>query len=226
MACELIAWAQMLALDGPGRRWEPRRLRLRLFSAAGRIVRGGRRLRIAVTWPWATQITAAITQLQALAPADQRQPLLRPERKNPTACGTPAHPARQPGHQPRPDAEKTRPATALSQQPRSRKMQAGDASDSMYNQTLALGNYSVHMGHFHCAEAPWHAQRQRLPRHGCLPSTTVARHRLCWLRPVKERVCTVTVENLKAPCLHRVVVGAVVSGALCKTPRQDRAPLP
>jgi hypothetical protein len=60
----------MPALDGPTRAWEPKRLRLRLFSAAGRIVRGGRRLRlrIAATWPWATQITTAITRLQALAP--------------------------------------------------------------------------------------------------------------------------------------------------------------
>jgi len=43
---------------------------LRLFSAAGRIVRGGHglRLRIAATWPWVTQLTAAITRLQALAP--------------------------------------------------------------------------------------------------------------------------------------------------------------
>jgi hypothetical protein len=70
MACELLAWMQMLALDGKARRWEPKRLRLRLFSAAGRLVRGGRRLRlrIAATWPWATQITAAITRLQALPP--------------------------------------------------------------------------------------------------------------------------------------------------------------
>jgi hypothetical protein len=70
MACELLAWMQMLALDGAARRWEPKRLRLRLFSAAARLVRGGRRLRlrIAATWPWATQITAALTRLQALAP--------------------------------------------------------------------------------------------------------------------------------------------------------------
>jgi Transposase DDE domain group 1 len=70
MACDLLAWMQMLALDGPARRWEPKRLRLRLFSAAARLVRGGRRLRlrIAATWPWATQITAAITRLQDLAP--------------------------------------------------------------------------------------------------------------------------------------------------------------
>jgi Transposase DDE domain group 1 len=61
---------QMLALDGPARRWEPKRLRLRLFSAAGRIVRGGLRLRLrlAMTWPWAPKITAAITRLQTLAP--------------------------------------------------------------------------------------------------------------------------------------------------------------
>jgi hypothetical protein len=70
MACELTAWMQLLALDAPARAWEPKRLRLRLFSAAGRIVRGGRRLRLrlAATWPWATQITAAITRLHALAP--------------------------------------------------------------------------------------------------------------------------------------------------------------
>jgi hypothetical protein len=70
LACELLAWTQMLALAGPARRWEPKRLRLRLFSIAGRLVRGGRRLRLrlAATWPWATQITTAITRLQALAP--------------------------------------------------------------------------------------------------------------------------------------------------------------
>ena len=70
MACELTAWMAMLALDGPARAWEPKRLRLRLFTAAGRIVRGGRqlRLRLAATWPWATQITIAISRLQALVP--------------------------------------------------------------------------------------------------------------------------------------------------------------
>lgn len=70
LACELLAWMQMLALTGKARRWEPRRLRLRIFSAAGRLIRGGRRLRIrlAASWPWARQTTAAITRLQALAP--------------------------------------------------------------------------------------------------------------------------------------------------------------
>ena len=70
MASELTAWMQMLALDGKARAWEPKRLRLRLFSAAGRLVRGGRRirLRLAATWPWTGQLTTAITRLQAHAP--------------------------------------------------------------------------------------------------------------------------------------------------------------
>jgi Transposase DDE domain group 1 len=70
LACELLAWMQMLALDGPARRWEPKRLRLRIFTCAGRLVRGGRRLRLrlAASWPWASQITTAITRLQAHAP--------------------------------------------------------------------------------------------------------------------------------------------------------------
>jgi hypothetical protein len=70
LACELLAWTQMLALDGPARRWEPKRLRLRIFAVAGRIVRGGRRLRLRLArhWPWASQITAAITRLQAYPP--------------------------------------------------------------------------------------------------------------------------------------------------------------
>jgi len=70
LACELLAWMQMLALPGPARRWEPRRLRLRIFACAGRLVRGSRRLklRLAASWPWARQIIAAITRLQALTP--------------------------------------------------------------------------------------------------------------------------------------------------------------
>jgi hypothetical protein len=55
----------------PAKRWKKTTiLRLRLFTAAGRLVRGGRRLRLrfAATWPWASLITTAITRLQALAP--------------------------------------------------------------------------------------------------------------------------------------------------------------
>jgi hypothetical protein len=68
LACELLAWTQLLALAGTARRWEPKRLRLRVFAVAGRLVRGGRRLRLrlAETWPWTPDITAAVARLQAL----------------------------------------------------------------------------------------------------------------------------------------------------------------
>jgi len=113
MACELTAWMQTLALDSPARAWEPKHLRLRLFSAAGRIARGGHRvrLRIAAAWPWAAQLTAAITRLHALARLTSTKPPPRPER---TTQGpwNPAHPARHRGNQARPDTEKHQPATA------------------------------------------------------------------------------------------------------------------
>jgi hypothetical protein len=68
LACELLAWTQMLALTGNARRWEPKRLRLCLFAVAGRLARSGRRLRLrlAERWPWAGQVTTAVTRLQAL----------------------------------------------------------------------------------------------------------------------------------------------------------------
>jgi hypothetical protein len=69
LACELLAWTQMLALTGKARRWEPKRLRLRLLAIAGRLARGSRRLRLRLAdrWPWAADITAAITRLQAIS---------------------------------------------------------------------------------------------------------------------------------------------------------------
>jgi hypothetical protein len=69
LACELTAWTQMLGFtDHPARLWEPKRLRLRLFSAAGRLVKGGRRqcLRLPASWRWADPIASAITRLQML----------------------------------------------------------------------------------------------------------------------------------------------------------------
>ena len=45
LACELLAWTQMLGFaEHPARRWEPKRLRLRLFSVAGRLAHHARRL--------------------------------------------------------------------------------------------------------------------------------------------------------------------------------------
>jgi hypothetical protein len=68
IALDLLAWMPMLALRGKARRWEPRRLRLRLFSAAGQLVITGRRriLRLARHWPWTDVITGALEQLALL----------------------------------------------------------------------------------------------------------------------------------------------------------------
>ena len=70
LACELLAWTQLLAFTGAARRYEPKRLRLRILSVAGRLIRGGRRLRLRLgaRWPWAGDITTAIGRIQALAP--------------------------------------------------------------------------------------------------------------------------------------------------------------
>ncbi|MCX4511201.1 IS1380 family transposase [Streptomyces sp. NBC_01619] len=69
LALDLLAWMPMLALTNhPARRWEPRRLRLRLFSAAAQLVTTGRSryLRFARHWPWTDVITTAIHRLETL----------------------------------------------------------------------------------------------------------------------------------------------------------------
>lgn len=69
LAVELTAWTQMLALtDHEARRWEPKRLRLRLFSVAGRIARHARQvhLRLATHAPWAALILTAYQRLHDL----------------------------------------------------------------------------------------------------------------------------------------------------------------
>jgi hypothetical protein len=69
LAVELTAWAQLLALHAhPARRWEPKRLRLRILSLAGRLARTGRRavLHLPNHAPWAALLQQAITTLRAL----------------------------------------------------------------------------------------------------------------------------------------------------------------
>jgi Transposase DDE domain group 1 len=68
IAADLIAWLQLLALDGELALAEPKRLRYRILHTAARLVRGQRRrrLRIPATWPWADQITAAFTRIAAI----------------------------------------------------------------------------------------------------------------------------------------------------------------
>jgi hypothetical protein len=68
LALDLLAWMPMLALTGKTRRWEPKKLRFRLFSAAAQLVTTGRRryLRLATYWPWTDVISTAADRLQAL----------------------------------------------------------------------------------------------------------------------------------------------------------------
>ena len=121
LACELLAWMAMLALPGTARRWEPKKLRLRLFSAAGRIVRGSRRLRLrlAARWPWSprhhySRQPTAGTRARLTPPSQPRNP----EGETTGARGTPPSPARQPEHQPRANAENRGSAAASGNRPK------------------------------------------------------------------------------------------------------------
>jgi len=58
----VLAWTQMLGFPThPARRWEPKRLRLRLFSLAGRLARRARRLTVSVIDTATEAVTVAIT---------------------------------------------------------------------------------------------------------------------------------------------------------------------
>ncbi len=70
LAVELTAWMQTLALHGhAARRWEPKRLRLRLFTIPATIARTARRvtLHLADKAPWATLARHGFHRLVALA---------------------------------------------------------------------------------------------------------------------------------------------------------------
>jgi Transposase DDE domain group 1 len=71
IAATLIAWLQLIALDGGLARAEPKTLRYRLLHAAARLTRGGRRrhLKIAAAWPWAEAFVTAWTRIAALPQA-------------------------------------------------------------------------------------------------------------------------------------------------------------
>jgi len=70
LAVELTAWMQLLALAGhDARRWEPKRLRLRLFTVPAVLARTGRQvwLHLAGKSPWAGLAADAVHRLRALA---------------------------------------------------------------------------------------------------------------------------------------------------------------
>jgi hypothetical protein len=74
LACELTTWMQLLAFtDADGtthqaRRWEPKRLRLRLFSTAARIARTGRRtiVHLARNGAWTRLLQTGLTRIHVL----------------------------------------------------------------------------------------------------------------------------------------------------------------
>ena len=70
LAADLVAWMQTLALTGTAvRRWEPKRLRLRLLSIPARHARTGRRrlLHLAATAPFTALVLQALAALDRLA---------------------------------------------------------------------------------------------------------------------------------------------------------------
>jgi Transposase DDE domain group 1 len=68
IACDLMAWLRLLALDGDLAKAEPKTLRYKILHTAGRIVKGQRRrhLKIPPSWPWAHDIASAFTRILAL----------------------------------------------------------------------------------------------------------------------------------------------------------------
>jgi hypothetical protein len=67
LATDLLVWMQTLAFDHhePARRWEPKRLRLRVLAVAGRIICSSRRrrLRLPRDWPYNHLINTACAAL-------------------------------------------------------------------------------------------------------------------------------------------------------------------
>ena len=89
-ACDLIAWAQSILLQGELARCEPKTVRCRLLHVGARVTRGGRRVfvRIAEHWPWRYELAAAFSRLVALPkalrtrPATHRCPLHDPRTRS------------------------------------------------------------------------------------------------------------------------------------------------
>lgn len=68
IACDLIAWLQLLGCHGPLARAEPKTLQYQIFHTPATLKRGGRqrRLNFPPDWPWTTHIQAIFQRLFAL----------------------------------------------------------------------------------------------------------------------------------------------------------------
>jgi hypothetical protein len=71
IAHDLLTWTKALLLSGQLARSRPKRLRHRLLHVAARLAFSARRarLRLQANWPWASELAAAFTRLQALPAA-------------------------------------------------------------------------------------------------------------------------------------------------------------
>ncbi len=65
LPADLLTWNQTLGFGDQARRWEPKKLRFRILTVAGRIIRAGRRqhLRLPRGWPWNHLIDTGWTTL-------------------------------------------------------------------------------------------------------------------------------------------------------------------
>ena len=71
LAAEITAWMQMLAFGGhEARRWEPKKLRYRIFTIAATLARTGRRvwLHLSTRSPWSALTLTGLQRLADLAP--------------------------------------------------------------------------------------------------------------------------------------------------------------
>ena len=73
LAAEITAWMQMLAFTNTetARRWEPKRLRYRIFTILATLARSGRRiwLHLSTRSPWAALTLTGLERLADLAPS-------------------------------------------------------------------------------------------------------------------------------------------------------------
>ncbi len=118
---EITAWMQMLALNGhQARRWESRRLRLRLFTLPATIARTGRqvRLHLATKAPWPTSSTKASGSSEPWPSPGKNQSTRPTTTPRPRPHRTGAHPRRHSGHCHTPMTKST-PADDLQPQQRS-----------------------------------------------------------------------------------------------------------
>lgn len=90
LAVELTAWLQLLALHDHGaRRWDPQRLRYRLFTVPAALARTGRRVRLhlADRSPWA-QLVADTTARLRTSPSPPTRPPPSPTSRSTRTVGT------------------------------------------------------------------------------------------------------------------------------------------